>query len=165
MERLISIICACIMCGCACTNGNMQEKKENCQKTYEQSDANCKKKDKKADCQKICDSLTVVQTLIWKVEKVEPANWNDKKRSTVIVGTVPVPMTTSQKMSGSILFMNNGQKILTTYVNVPVGTLLVQKPIYEPKRIKKSYVPKVVEYEHYLWVDNTAYELKNFKLI
>jgi len=74
-------------------------------------------------------------------------------------------MTTSQKMSGSILFMNNGQKILTTYVNVPVGTLLVQKPIYEPKRIKKSYVPKVVEYEHYLWVDKTAYELKNFKLI
>ena len=146
MKKLsIFIICVCAMCGWSCTNGEMQVKKQN--------------------CQNMCDSLSVAETRTWVVENVEIVNWKDKNVSTVIVGTVPVPVSSSQKKTGSVLFMDNGQMVLTTYLNVPIGTLFVQRPVYAPKKSKKVYEPSLVKYEHYLWYDNIAYEMDNFKLI
>jgi len=145
MRKSVFIICLCIVCGWSCTGGDIQEKKDS--------------------CQKVCDSLTVAQAGMWTIEKVENAKWKKRKVSTVIVGTVPVPVNGTRDVSGSILFMNNGQKVLTTYVNVPVGALLIQKPIYEPRRVKGDYLPELVGYRHYIWADDKAYELDYFELI
>ena len=145
MRKCVFIICVLAICGCSCSSGEMQVKKEK--------------------CQQVCDSISKAQTKTFVVEKVQNAVWVKKRSSMMIVGKTPIRRRRNREVNGSILFMDNGQKIKTTYINVPVGTLLIQSPIYAPRRSEGDYQPKLVKYRHILYVDGKEYKLDKFEFM
>ena len=145
MKKTFFTICLCSIFGWSCISGDMQVKKDS--------------------CQKVCDSLELAQTAVWTVEGVEPAIWKGIRISVTIVGKVPVTNHIPYEAPGSILSLNNRQRILTDYTGVPKGAKVVQKPKYAPKRIDNNYQPQLLEYYHCIIADSTEYDLKHLKVL
>ena len=147
--KKVLFLCALCACICSCTDSEMQEKK--------------------AVCQTLCDSLYVSETKSWEIIETRNAEWHERKRSMVLVGTTPVPRQRTVKAKGSLLLMENGQVVRTNYVNVPVGAYIVQKSVYVPKKFKdgnqKGYRPFLQKYEHYIFAGDKYHLMEDFDLL
>ena len=94
----------------------------------------CGMRENKDACQRLCDSLSVANVSYFEVVNVEEIPFTERQTSMVLVGNVPVPVNRNRTIKGSLLTFSNGQQISVPYYNVPIGTNLVQMPIYVPKR-------------------------------
>jgi hypothetical protein len=118
-------------------------------------------RENKDACQRLCDSLSVANLSYFEVVNVEEIPFTERQTSMVLVGNVPVPVNRNRTIKGSLLTFSNGQQISVPYYNVPIGTNLVQMPIYVPKRgfFQRNYRPKFKKYGHALVADGKTYPL------
>lgn len=151
MKKIIFLMCVfTAMCMCSCTSSEMKDKKE--------------------QCQKICDDLSSYAELkTWAVIESKDTTWFEKRSMVTMAGKVPVYHQYRKQLKGCVLTIENGQKLLTSeYLHIPVGAFVVQQPIYVPESYKnngkKDYRPSFKRYDHYILADGTNHPLKNFTL-
>ena len=147
MKKIIFLMC--VVCMCSCTNSELENKK--------------------IACQELCDSLSAAQIQSWTVIESKDISWTDSKKSVMMVGTVPVAHNRKYQANGCLLMVENGQQILTQdYLHVPIGSEVIQRPIYVPEVYKdngkKAYRPCIKDYNHYLVSDGKGYPRKNYRV-